>query len=97
MMTYINPDEVIKRLAASSGIDALNLVKSQQEVQGAAQQQQQAQQDLEIAKQASQFERNSIEANARNTQGGGGAEGSPQAPPQAYKIMYLKQRGPVRL
>ena len=30
---YINPDEVIKRLAAASGIDVLNLVKSMQELQ----------------------------------------------------------------
>ena len=30
---FINPEEVIKRLAAASGIDALNLVKSMQEVQ----------------------------------------------------------------
>ena len=31
--TYINPEEVIKRLAAAQGIDVLNLVKSMQEVQ----------------------------------------------------------------
>ena len=37
--TYINPEEVIKRLAAAQGIDVLNLVKSMQEVQ---QEQQQA-------------------------------------------------------
>lgn len=40
---YINPDEVIRRLAASQGIDILNLVKSMQEIQGeqaAAQEQQ---------------------------------------------------------
>ena len=41
---FINPDEVIKRLAAASGIDVLNLVKSmdeqQVEVITAAQQQQ---------------------------------------------------------
>ena len=30
---YINPEEVIKRLAAAQGIDILNLVKSMQEVQ----------------------------------------------------------------
>ncbi len=30
---FINPDEVIKRLAAASGIDVLNLVKSMQELQ----------------------------------------------------------------
>ena len=38
---YINPDEVIKRLAAAQGIDVLNLVKSVQELQ---QEQQLAQQ-----------------------------------------------------
>ena len=30
--TYINPEEVVKRLAAAQGIDVLNLVKSMQEV-----------------------------------------------------------------
>ena len=30
---YINPEEVVKRLAAAQGIDVLNLVKSMQEVQ----------------------------------------------------------------
>jgi len=43
MMQFINPDEVIKRLATSSGIDVLNLVKSMQEIQGEQQQQQQQQ------------------------------------------------------
>ena len=38
---YINPEEVIKRLAASQGIDVLNLVKSMQEIQGQEQQAQQ--------------------------------------------------------
>ena len=85
MTQYINPDEVIKRLAASSGIDTLNLVKSQEELQNEQQMAQQQQRQMEMTKQASQFEKNSIEANARNTPGtaGGGAEGSPQAPPQA--------------
>ena len=40
---FINPDELIKRLAASSGIDVLNLVKSMQEIQGDQQQQMQQQ------------------------------------------------------
>ena len=44
MMQFINPDEVIKRLAAASGIDVLNLVKSMQEIQG--QQQQQMEQQM---------------------------------------------------
>ena len=38
---YINPEEVIKRLAASQGIDVLNLVRSMQEIQGQEQQAQQ--------------------------------------------------------
>ena len=41
---FINPDELIKRLATSSGIDVLNLVKSMQEIQG--QQQQQIEQQM---------------------------------------------------
>ena len=36
---YINPDEVIKRLAAAQGIDVLNLVKSKEERQQEQQQQ----------------------------------------------------------
>ena len=38
IMQYINPDEVIKRLAAAQGIDVLNLVKSMQERQQEEQQ-----------------------------------------------------------
>jgi|TARA_Y100000310_G_scaffold191102_1_gene191106 uncharacterized cupredoxin-like copper-binding protein len=47
---YINPTEVVKRLAAAQGIDVLNLVKSVQELQGeqqAAQQMQQQQMAVE--------------------------------------------------
>ena len=38
LQQFINPDEVIKRLAAASGIDVLNLVKSMDEIQGEQQQ-----------------------------------------------------------
>ena len=41
IQTYINPEEVIKRLAASQGIDVLNLVRSMQEIQAEQQQAQQ--------------------------------------------------------
>jgi len=41
---YINPDEVIKRLAAAQGIDVLNLVKSMQEIQQKEQEAQQMEQ-----------------------------------------------------
>ena len=46
MLTYINPEEAIKRLAAAQGIDVLNLVKGmeqQQEEQEAAQEAQEEQ------------------------------------------------------
>ena len=41
LMQFINPSEAIKRLAAAQGIDVLNLVKTEQQIQ---QEQQQAQQ-----------------------------------------------------
>ena len=50
IQTFINPEEVVKRLAAASGIDVLNLVKSMQELQ-AEQQQQMAQQQAMMAQQ----------------------------------------------
>ncbi len=50
LQTFINPEEVVKRLAAASGIDVLNLVKSMQELQ-AEQQQQMAQQQAMMAQQ----------------------------------------------
>ena len=53
--TFINPEEYIKRLAASQGIDVLNLVKSMQEMQAEQQQQMQQQEQLEMTKQAGQF------------------------------------------
>ena len=61
MQQYINTDEVLKRLAASQGIDVLNLVKSQEQIQqeNAQQQQEQAQQSL--VGQAAQLERNQME------------------------------------
>ncbi len=52
---YINPDEVIKRLAASSGIDVLNLVKSMQELQAEQQQQMAQQQQMMAMQQAPQM------------------------------------------
>ncbi len=47
---YINPEEVIKRLAAAQGIDILNLVRSMQEIQGEQQAMQEQQMALEGAK-----------------------------------------------
>ena len=48
--TYINPDEVIKRLAAAQGIDVLNLVKTVEERQQEQQQASQQQAELEAIK-----------------------------------------------
>ena len=45
---YINPEEVIKRIAVAQGIDILNLVRSMQEIQQEqAQQQNLEQQNIE--------------------------------------------------
>ena len=48
--TYINPDEVIKRLAAAQGIDVLNLVKTVEERQQEQQQAAAEQAELEAIK-----------------------------------------------
>ena len=52
IMKYIDPSEYIKRLAASQGIDMLNLVKTEQQVQGEMQQQMQQSMQQELVKQA---------------------------------------------
>jgi len=48
---YINPEEVVKRLAAAQGIDVLNLVKSMEERQQEQQQAQAQEAELEAVKQ----------------------------------------------
>ena len=65
---YVNPDEVIKRLAASQGIDVLNLVKSQEDIQREQQQAQEAQRRQALAGQAAQLQRNRIDANTQQQQ-----------------------------
>ena len=52
---FLNLDEAIKRLAAAQGIDALNLVKSMEEVQQEKQQNFQQGQQMEITKQVGQL------------------------------------------
>lgn len=52
---YINPLEVVKRLAAAQGIDILNLVKTEDQMQEEMQSQIQQQQDMEMTKQAGKF------------------------------------------
>ena len=52
---YINPDEFIKRLAAAQGIDVLNLVKSQEQIQQEQQQAMEQAQQMELTKQQGKF------------------------------------------
>jgi len=52
LMKFVNPDEAIKRLAAAQGIDYLNLIKSQEQLQQEAQQQQNAQANQSLVGQA---------------------------------------------
>ena len=47
---YINPEEVIKRLAVAQGIDILNLVRGMQEVKQEQQQAVQQEQQVDLAK-----------------------------------------------
>lgn len=55
LMQYINPTEVIKRMAASQGIDVLNLVKTEEQLGQERQQEFQQAQQMEMTKQASQI------------------------------------------
>jgi len=55
MAKYLDPGEYVKRLAASSGIDVLNLVKTPETMQRDKQQQQQQLMQQELTKQAGQF------------------------------------------
>ena len=82
MLQYLNPDEVVKRLAAAQGIDVLNLVKSmdqrQQEQQGAMEQQQQ----MEMTKQAAAMQSAPINDPSKNPALAQQLEQQQQAPPQ---------------
>ena len=55
LMQYINPSEVIKRLAAAQGIDALNLIKTEEQMAQEMQQQQQDQIGQSLVNQAGQI------------------------------------------
>ena len=55
LVKHVDATEYIKRLAASQGIDYLNLIKSPETMEGEMQQQQQQAQQLEMTKQAGQL------------------------------------------
>ena len=86
---YINPDEVIKRLAAAQGIDVLNLVKSMQELQQEQQQAQAQQAEMEAIKNAPQMANTPLADPSKNpalaAQLAAPPEegGPPQLPPEA--------------
>ena len=52
---FINPEEVIKRLAASQGIDVLQLIKTPQQLQQAKQEAMQMHQQQSLTDQAGQL------------------------------------------
>jgi len=54
---YIDPAEYIKRLATAQGIDVLNLVKTQEQLQQEMQEQMQMQQQQELTKQAAAMQK----------------------------------------
>jgi len=81
---FINPEEVIKRLAASQGIDVLNLVRSMQEIQGedqAAMEQQMAMEGQKVGAQLASAPMNDPSKNPQLAEALSG-QGNP-IPPEA--------------
>ena len=54
-MKFVEPLEAIKRLAAAQGIDVLNLIKTQEQIDQEMQAQMQAQQQQALVQQAGKF------------------------------------------
>ena len=52
LLKFVNPSEAIQRLAAAQGIDVLNLIKTQQQIDQEMQAQMQAQQQQSLVQQA---------------------------------------------
>ena len=97
---YINPEEVVKRLAAAQGIDVLNLVRGMEEVQQEQQQAQQQAMEMERMKQAPNLLKAPVMDPSKNPQlakeieesGGLGPDGQPQGggpPPDDFPIEQL--------
>tara|TARA_Y100000004_G_scaffold193274_1_gene255465 strand:+ start:555 stop:2132 length:1578 start_codon:yes stop_codon:yes gene_type:complete len=76
---FMNPDEAIKRLAASQGIDILNLVKSVDERQADQEQAMQAQQMQSLTDQASKLANAPLLDPSKNPQALEAVEGAAQA------------------
>lgn len=78
LATYINPSEFLKRLAASSGIDTLNLIKTPEEIQEEQQAAIQSQMAQQLVGQAGQLAKSPIGEQLMNQNG----NQSPTPPPQ---------------
>ena len=85
MLQYLNPDEVVKRLAAAQGIDVLNLVKSMDQRQQEQQQAMEQQQQMEMTKQAAAMQSAPINDPSKNPALAQQLE-QEQAPPQQPPI-----------
>ena len=81
LMKFINPLEAIKRLAAAQGIDVLNLVKTEQQMQQEMQQAMEQQQQQTLLEQAGQLA-NSKMVDGQNMQNVQAAGQMQAAPPQ---------------
>lgn len=79
---YLNMEEFIKRLAASEGIDALNLVKTQEQQAADSQQAQQQQMTQELLGQAGQLASSPMMDPSKNPQAMAMLMGGGQAPAQ---------------
>lgn len=75
---YVNPLELLKRFAAASGIDAMNLIKTQQDIEQEQQQAQQAAATQQLMGQAAQLAKTPLAENLLNgTQAAGPQPGGP--------------------
>ena len=87
---FLNPEEYIKRLAAAQGIDYLNLIKTQEQIQQEQQAQQEQQMNMEMMKAAPQAMKSPLMDPTKNPslmegevpEGGEGEAQLPPAPPE---------------
>lgn len=76
LLKYINPTEVVKRLAAAQGIDVLNLIKTEEQLAGEKQQLEQERTQQSLVDQAGQLSKSPMVEQAVM-----GEEEEPQQPP----------------
>ena len=92
LMQYMNPDEAIKRLAASQGIDYLNLIKSVQEREQEQQQQQQQMAQQQLVSQAGQLAHSPIMDPQKNPQAVEGLQAAFQQAQDAGQVPEMPQQ-----